>query len=257
MKQLAAHQLHVSLGQRAVLRGIDFAADAGEFVCVLGPNGAGKSTLLRALAGAFPKARVHWQGEPLSRLAPRNRARAIAWLPQNGDAVWPLPVRSIVALGRIPHGATLDNLTARDHEAITRALDACDLHALASRDVTTLSGGERARALAARALAVEAPVLLVDEPVSALDPHHQLTLMTSLQREAQAGRLVIAVLHDLMLAARFASRIVLMKEGEIAADGTPDAVLTPALLRSVFHVDSVSVEQDGTRIVLPWSARRD
>lgn len=255
MIRLAAEALHVSLGSRAVLRGIDFVGEGGEFICVLGPNGAGKSTLLRALAGFFPHAAISINGVALSRMKPRERARKIAWLPQNGQAVWPLPVKSVVALGRIPHGATLDSLTPRDRDAIARALTACDLDALAERDVTTLSGGERARALAARALAVEAPLLLADEPVSALDPQHQLTVMTALQNRARAGDLVIAVLHDLPLAARFASRIVLMKDGQIAAQGTPDAVLTPALLRPVFSVDVTSFVQDGTRIVVPWTAQ--
>lgn len=257
MTHLAAHALTISLGQRAVLRSLDFKAGAGELVCVLGPNGAGKSTLLRALAGFFPQAPVTWDGVPLSQIPARQRACTIAWLSQDGDAVWPLPVRGIVALGRIPHGATLDSLTAQDRDAIDRALHACDLQSLADRDITTLSGGERARAFAARALAVEAPVLLADEPVSALDPHHQLTVMGSLHRAAQEGHLVIAVLHDLTLAARFANRIVLMKDGGIIAQGKPDRVLTPDLLRAVFAVDVVSVDHDGTRIVLPWSARND
>lgn len=253
MIRLSANTLHVALGQRAVLRGIDFAAEGGEFICVLGPNGAGKSTFLRALAGFFPQAGISIDDVPLSQMKPRARARTIAWLPQHGEAVWPLPVRSVVALGRISHGVTLDSLTARDQDAIKRALHACDLETLAERDVTTLSGGERARALAARALAVEAPVLLADEPVSALDPQHQLTLMRGLQARARAGGLVIAVLHDLTLAARFASRIVLMKDGAMVADGTPDAVLTPALVRDVFSVDVMSLMHDGTPIVLPWA----
>jgi iron complex transport system ATP-binding protein len=156
----------------------------------------------------------------------------------------------------MPHGATLDNLTARDDAAIAAALTACDLEALAARDVTTLSGGERARALLARALAVEAPVLLADEPVSALDPRHQLSVMETLQAQAHAGRLVIVVLHDLALAARFADRIILMQSGRIAADGPPDMVLTAEQLGAVFGVEIVTVERDGTRAVLPWAARQ-
>lgn len=256
MTTIATHALSVSLGGRAILEGIDWTARAGEFICVLGPNGAGKSTLLRALSGLLKANGVTLDGRALDSLSPRERARQIAWLPQTGQAVWPLDVRAVVALGRMPHGVTLDSLGARDNDAIENAIKACDLEALASRDVTTLSGGERARALLARALAVEAPVLLADEPVSALDPQHQLTVMDALRAQARRGRLVIAVLHDLTLAARFADRILLMSDGRIAADGPPQTVLTGALLRDVFGVEVVTLEQDGMRIVLPLSVSR-
>lgn len=253
MKTLSARALTIALAGRTVLHDIDLDAHEGEMICILGPNGAGKSTLLRALAGLLPSDAVMLDGKPLTRIGPRDRARQIAWLPQTGQAVWPLSVRSVVALGRMPHRVTLDSLTQRDKAAIERALAACDLHALAERDVTTLSGGERARALLARALCVEAPILLADEPVSALDPQHQLTVMDALRREARQSRLVIAVLHDLSLAARFADRIILMRDGKIAADGPPRDVLTAPLLRNVFGVEIVSIEQDGIPVVLPVS----
>lgn len=255
MTELAAHDLTVSLGGRIVLKGIDFAAQSGELICILGPNGAGKSTLLRALAGLLKTKSITLDGQALNVLSPVARARTIGWLPQTGQAVWPLAVRSVVALGRMPHGATLDSLTARDDMAIAQALSACDLDALADRDITTLSGGEQARAFLARALAVEAPILLADEPVSALDPRHQLSVMETLQAQARANRLVIVVLHDLALAARFADRIILMDKGAIAADGAPAAVLTPEQLGAVFGVEIVSFERDGVRAILPWAAR--
>ena len=255
MTHLVAHDLTVRWGQETILDRISLSARAGELVCILGPNGAGKSTLLRALSGALKATGVQIDGCDLNTINAKQRARLISWLPQNGQAAWPLPTRAIIALGRLPHGVTLDTLTPRDEAAINTALVACDLHHLADRDVTTLSGGERARALLARALAVEAPVLLADEPVSALDPQHQLSVMNVLRAETQRGRLAIVVLHDLTLAARFADRIILMRKGRITADGAPSLVLTPDLLGDVFGVEIAQFERDGAHIVVPWATR--
>jgi iron complex transport system ATP-binding protein len=255
MTTLRAQDLSVSLGRKLVLDRVSLSAQSGELICVLGPNGAGKSTLLRALSGALKSHAVHVNERAVKSLTPRQRALTLSWLSQNGQAAWPLPARAIVALGRLPHGVTLDRLTAQDEAAIDAALRLCDVQAFAERDVTTLSGGERARVLLARALAVQAPILLADEPVAALDPQHQLSVMQALRDEAKQGRLVMAVLHDLALAARFADRIILMREGVIMADGKPDEVLTATLLGEVFGVEIASFERDGTRIVLPWATR--
>ena len=255
MTALIAHELSVTWGRERILDRISLSARAGEMICVLGPNGAGKSTLLRALSGALKAKGIRIDGHDLNHLTPKQRARLISYLPQNGQAAWPLPTRAIIGLGRLPHGVTLDTLTPQDEAVINSALDACDLHHLAERDVTTLSGGERARALLARALAVEAPILLADEPVSALDPQHQLSVMNILRDETRRGRLAIAVLHDLTLAARFADRIILISKGHIVADGPPSRVLTPDLLGDVFGVEIVHFERDGTQIVVPWASR--
>jgi iron complex transport system ATP-binding protein len=179
------------------------------------------------------------------------RARTIAYLPQNGTVAWPLPVRDVVALGRLPHGEQPDRLPIRGEEAVVRAMQAVSLQGFEHRPVTELSGGERARVLLARALATQAPVLLVDEPVAALDPRHQLVVLDVLRSQAGAGATVVAVMHDLSLAARFADRLVLMLDGRIAAYGPPAEVLTPAHLRRCFGVQAVvRIEEDHPHVII-------
>jgi iron complex transport system ATP-binding protein len=229
---------------------------AGELVALVGPNGAGKTTLLRALAGLLPHAgAVRLAGRDLSGLAPRERARLVAYLPQGHQAHWPLPARDIVALGRYPHGARdPSRLEPAAASAVDEAMRRADCAAFATRDVQTLSGGERARVMMARVLAVRAPVLLADEPTAALDPRHQLEIMTALADEARRGALVVAVTHDLTLAARFASRVLLLKDGALLGDGAAAEVLTPARLRDVYGVEARIIAVDGESLVVPWSA---
>jgi iron complex transport system ATP-binding protein len=167
------------------------------------------------------------------------RAKRIAYLPQSGGVSWPLPVRDVVALGRLPHGEAPDALRPEGERAVAEAVAAVGLLGFEDRPVTELSGGERARALLARALAVEAPVLLADEPVAALDPRHQLLVLAVLRERARAGATVVAVMHDLALASRFADRMVLLDQGRLVADGTPVEVLTAARLESVFGIEAV------------------
>ena len=182
----------------------------------------------------------------MSRVA---RARRIAYLPQIGGMSWPLAVRDVVALGRLPHGEAPDRLSPDGALAVAAAIAAVGLAGFEARPVTELSGGERARALLARALATEAPVLLVDEPVAALDPRHQLLVLDVLRRRARAGAVVIAVMHDLALASRFADRIVLLDRGRAVAAGAPEAVLTAGRLEAVFGIEAVvSLGADGLAI---------
>ncbi|PZU09529.1 ABC transporter ATP-binding protein [Sphingomonas sp.] len=237
MVMLAMRDLGVRLGPRDVVRGIDAALEAGRLVGILGPNGAGKSTLVRALLGLIPATgEVLLEGRPLAGFARAEIARRISYLPQGQVLHWPLTVERLVALGRLPHLAPFSRIGAADRAAISRAMALAEIEPLADRTATELSGGERARVLLARALAVEAPVLVADEPLASLDPAHQIQGMEILRDQADAGRLVVAVLHDLSLAARFCDRLLVLRDGRLVADGAPRDVMTPALLADVYGV---------------------
>jgi iron complex transport system ATP-binding protein len=173
MSLLRVEALSASLGGRDVLRDIGFAVGRGELIGLIGPNGAGKSALLKAMLGLIPsQGSVVIGGRDLRELTPVERARRVAYLPQEREVAWPLKARDIVALGRIPHLAPFAQLGAADHDAIARAMHLADIAGLAERPVSEMSGGERARVLIARALAQDAPLLLADEPVAGLDPAH-------------------------------------------------------------------------------------
>jgi iron complex transport system ATP-binding protein len=250
MTTLRAEGLDVALGGRTALSDIDLDLAPGRFTVVVGPNGAGKSTLLRALAGlARHSGRVTLDGVALDRLGAARRARAIAYLPQGGTVAWPIPVGDVVALGRLPHRERPDRLPPEGAEAVAAAVAAVGLKGFERRPVTELSGGERARALLARALATQAPVLLADEPVAALDPRHQLIVLEVLHARAMAGGVVAAVMHDLSLAARYAEDLVLLDRGRVAARGRPAEVLTARRLAESFGIEA-RVRQDGGHLLI-------
>lgn len=238
--ELRVENLHASLGGARVLRGPSFTARGPSFIGLVGPNGAGKTTLIRSVANLIPfEGRISLDGEDVEAIAPRARARKIAYLAQGAESHWPLSVERVVALGRLPHLEPFRAPTPSDEAAIERAMELAEVTRFRDRDVLTLSGGERARALLARALAVEAELLLVDEPVASLDPYHQLGVMEVLRAYVDRGRMVIAVLHDLSLAARYCDRLILLDDGRIRADGAAAEVLTPETLREVYHVEAL------------------
>ena len=191
------------------------------------------------------------QGRALGSYGPRERARSIAYLPQGHVFHWPLPVAAVVALGRHPHADEFAPPAEADRAAVVRALSATGIDGLADRSVVTLSGGERARVALARALATEAPVLLADEPTASLDPRHQLTVMALLRHGARHGA-VLAIVHDLLLAARFADRVIVMDRGRLVADAPPKEALTPERLAHVFGVAAMNVTTAEGSITIPW-----
>ena len=226
----------VSVTERAIVAGVSFAMSAGEIVALIGPNGAGKSTLLRAGVGLIvPSAgRALLGGAEAMRLDPRTRAKLVAYLPQAPEAAWPIRVEALVALGRFPYGAAPGKLAPADQDAVDRALALVKLEKLRGRTMDSLSGGERARAHLARALAQSAPLLALDEPTAELDPAHALAVLDAMQAHAAAGGGVIFTTHDVGFAARAASRVHVLREGRMIAAGAPLETLTEDVLRSAY-----------------------
>ena len=254
MNLIEAEGVSVRLGRRPVLERVDLAAPAGCVLGLIGPNGAGKTTLLRLLARLHPpdEGALRLDGRPFGEVPRRVFARSVAYLPQLAVLQWPLAVERVVALGRLPHLGPWQRPGRRDLEAIQNAMEAADIGAFATRAVTTLSDGERARAMIARALAVEPRVLLADEPVAALDPGHQLQVMALLRRHAQKGGAVVVVLHELTLAARFCDRLVMLHEGRVLAEGAPQEVLREETLEEAFHIRAHRGRFGDETFVIPW-----
>jgi iron complex transport system ATP-binding protein len=251
---LQAQGLRVRLGQQQALDGVDLQFQAGQWCAVVGPNGAGKSTLLGVLAGLRqPDAGgVHLQGRPLADWRSRERARQLAWLSQQGEADGEIPVRDVVRLGRLPHHGLFGARGPADDQAVSWAMAETECTAFADRRLSELSGGERQRVLLARALAVQAPVLLLDEPTTHLDAPHQRALLRCLRAQSQCGAAVVSVLHDLTLALA-ADRVVVMQRGRVVADGpVDDAALRDQLVQVFDHAFSIQpVVADG---VTRWVA---
>jgi iron complex transport system ATP-binding protein len=255
---LTAQDLNVTLGGRAVLNNVSLSLSSRHLVVLVGPNGAGKTTLLRALAGLLPSGgTIRVGGDALSSLPLRERARRFAYLPQGHVVHWPLPARDIVALGRYPHGATDPaRLIAGDAEAVLRAMQATDAVDFSERLVTELSGGERSRVALARVLAVEAPVILADEPTASLDPRHQIDVMKNLRAAADKSALVIVVTHDLGLAARFADTVLVLSEGCLVSQGKPAEALSEQVMADVFRISAYRAEYQREAVIVPWTGIR-
>ncbi len=239
--------------------GLDLAVDGPELVCLIGPNGCGKSTLLKLCGGLLVPAQgtVELDGRASASLAPRERARRVALVPQFLPALPEVRVEDFVLSGRYAHLERWNRVGARDLACVEEALEACDARAFAGRGLGELSGGQRQRVLIARALAQEAPLVLVDEPTSALDPEHQIRVLDLLERSRARGSSIVVATHDLNLAGQYATRLVLLESGRVVADGTPREVLRPEVLTRVYGSHLCFGERElagGVRqpFVLPW-----
>jgi ABC-type cobalamin/Fe3+-siderophores transport system ATPase subunit len=246
---LRAENLNFAHGSQPVLHDVNAAFAPGKFSVILGPNGAGKSTLLACLAGLLkPDGGTAMLGDdPVADMRDEARARAIGLLPQGAETHWGINAESLVALGRYPHRKGF-GLSAADQLAIAAAMTATGTTAFAGRPVTNLSGGERARVLMARVLAGEPQWILADEPLANLDPGYQIDMLDLLRAQADSGKGVIAVLHDLHHAVRFADHVVLLHKGRLFASGDVTSVISPQNLADVYGIDAALLEgEDGQR----------
>ncbi len=240
MTELDAVRICVQRGRHVLLDKVSIRAQSGEFVAVIGPNGAGKSTLLSVLAGLLrpESGTITLDGRAMAGFSGLRLAQRRAYLPQNPRCEWPIAVERLVALGLTPALPVFGGLPASFAARIDAALEACDLKEHRHQPVTTLSGGELARAMLARALVGDPDVLIVDEPVAGLDPRHALDTARRLRDLAAGGKLVIASIHDLTLAGRYANRIFALRSGSVQGDGPTQSTLTPELVRSAFEVQA-------------------
>jgi len=238
MNTLELSHLRFSYSERrSALRDVDLEVTGGSLVCVVGPNGSGKSTLLRIAAGllAPQTGTARWNGRDVLHVAPLERARSISLLPQTVTVLYRYHVVEVVAMGRHPHLAgPWATSTSADAAAVEEAMQWTAVTALAERPFDELSGGERQRVLLAAALAQGGDLLLLDEPTTALDLHHQNAILRLLRRLAEAGRAILCATHDLNLAAAYADRLVLLDEGAVAAEGPAADVLTPERIGRVY-----------------------
>jgi len=258
MSEIKLARVSVSLGGRRVVQDVDVAIEAGEWVALIGPNGAGKTTVLRAIAGLLPfEGSISLHGRETSSMQRRELSRLVALVPQEPSTPSWLTVGEYVLLGRTPHLGALAREGRRDRLAASRALERLDLLAYADRLLGTLSGGEKQRAVVARALAQEASIVILDEPTAALDIGHQqqaLELLEDLRGKSELT--LVAAMHDLTLAAQYVDRMVMIRDGRIVADGSPAHVLTEERIAEHYDATIRVVDVGGGVAVVPARPRR-
>ena len=247
-------QLSAELGGRQVLKAVDLQITAGRWTCVVGPNGAGKSTLLKALAGLLPHSgQVLWQGRPLASLTRQQRSLQLSWLGQGEASTLDLRVWDVAMLGRLPHQSWLAAPSTQDVQMVEAALKATQAWDWRERMLGELSGGERQRVLLARAMAGNAPTMLMDEPLANLDPPHQVDWLEQVHCLLAQGTTVVSVLHEIGMALH-ADEIVVMREGQVVNHGAASDAATHSAIESVFDQRIRISALDGQWVVLPRMA---
>lgn len=248
MPFLSVDRLSVELDGHKILEDVSFTVNEGQWVGILGPNGAGKTTLLRAIGSHIPfDGSIRLGGRPVDQMSAQARARGLAFVRQAQTLTFDFTVEEFVLLGRAPHRGWLQAYRRSDRVRVREALAQVDLEGFESRSVLSLSGGEMQRVFLAQALVQETNALLLDEPTAHLDVHYQFSFMDQVEEQKDEGRLVLAVVHDLELAARYADRLLLLDGGRLRADGPPASVLTPGRIAEVFGMRTeVDRYQDGT-----------
>jgi len=235
MSLLSVDDLHVTLDENEILSSVDFDIEGGTWVGLLGPNGSGKTTLLRAIGAHIPfDGMISLDGRSVETWGPQERARRLAFVRQAPSLTFDFTVEELVLLGRAPHRGWLQQYRTDDRQLVRQALSMVDLEGFAGRSVLSLSGGEMQRVFLAQALVQESDLLLLDEPTSHLDVHYQFTFMEQVQALVERGRTVLAVFHDLELAARYADRLLVLDRGALVSRGAPGSVLTRQCIATVF-----------------------
>jgi iron complex transport system ATP-binding protein len=255
--RLAAESVTLAYDKRVISSDLSVAIPDGSFTVIIGPNGCGKSTLLRSLARLLKpqQGRVVLDGKAVAEYGGKEAARLVGLLPQTSVAPDGITVADLVGRGRFPHQGLIRQWSAADKTAVDRAMAATGVDELASRPVDELSGGQRQRVWVAMALAQETPLLLLDEPTTYLDIAHQIDLLDLFAGLNRAGSTLVAVLHDLNQATRYATHLVVMKDGAVAAEGPPREVFTADLVHEVFGLPCLVIEDpvSGTPLVVPTS----
>lgn len=255
---LSARNLDLTLGRRQVLSAITTHIRRGTVLGILGPNGAGKTSLLRALGGLVAPAsgQVELDGKPLHTVTPHERARRIGYLPQGRDCAWPISAFDVVLLGLLPHRTAWSRVGNNERAAVHKALQATGAGGFVNRPIDTLSGGEAARVLLARVLVTHTDFLLADEPTAGLDPAASLRVLELLRGHSRSGTGIGLVLHDLTLAARYCDHIVLLHEGHVLDEGTPEQVLNEDNLAQAYGVDAHIGHDAAGALITPYTSEQ-
>ena len=257
MTETIVSNLSVSIGQKDILSNINFSIKSGETVGLIGPNGSGKTTLMRSILGLqkLSKGEVFVGGENIKIISKNKLAKQMAFIPQGGTSEWPLTVENLVALGRLPYTTNLSPPSPTDWEIIQNSIDLCGLKDLSTRRVSSLSGGEWARVCFARAITSEPNLLLADEPIAFLDPKHCFQIITLVKNLAARGKSALVILHDLSITMRFFDRVIILKDGELIAVGSPKEVMSENFIADTFEVDILQGQANSESFIMPWKIR--